>query len=307
MPRQYCTQADLNDSALYIALKPMLNLMTSAGIDKQLFMASQRCDSYCKKRIQAPPTTTVGGTFQVQIGTSAFPLASTIGIDNQPEQLAIIGTGGTQETISFNGVNVTTYTSPYPGTLNLDTPTAFVHNVGEPVTIVYREVMEAGSVSSNDPYSEALLTQASQIALAHAPHINLRNLTRVVWLKNSPIIGISAIEHSYSFNNAFNTIQTSIESINQVDGWYQFNTGTIVMPGGLMRTTYTGGLRLIPEDVKQATICYFADLMQQATNPGNAISVQRGKVRYQYSTGMRPKTPLQEQAEDYLKPYRRRI
>src|SRR5207247_11051866 len=201
------------------------------------------------------------------------------------------------------------FTSPYPGILTLNTPTQFDHSPGDAVVGVYKEVTEAGGVSSSDAFSDSLLTQQAQIARAHMPHINLKNLTRVVWLKNSPIISISGIEHAYSFTNFYQQVTGNVTAQNAHDGWYRFNVGMVVTPEGLIRTTYLGGYTLVPDDVKEAAMYYAADLLHQATNPGNAIEIQRGKVRFKYASGNRAKSPNVEAAEQILKDgkYRRMV
>jgi hypothetical protein len=303
MPRLYLTSAELKESVLGFSMAGPIGALTAAALDKLLFRASERVDGFCKRRIQTIGSTTISGASTITAGSTSLPVVSTLTFDNKDEQAVTIGTGGSQETvlIQSGGVSITAYTSPYPGTLTLDTPTQFNHAVGEAVVGIYKEVTEAGGVSSGDSFSESILTQQAQIAQAHQPAINLRNLTRVVWLRNSPIISISGIEHAYSFLNSYQAVTGNIMIPNAHDGWYRFSSGIVITPEGLMRTTYLGGYLVAPDDVKQATMYYAADLLQQFINPGMAIETRQGKVAFKYATGNRPKSPNVEAAEGILK------
>ncbi len=311
MPRLYLTSAELKEGPLGYSMAGPINALSVAALDKLLFRASERVDGFCKRRLQTIGSTTISGSSTILAGSTSLPVVSTLTFDNKDEQAVTIGTGGTQETIlvQSGGVSVSSFTSPYPGTLTLDTPTQFNHSAGESVVGIYKEVTEAGGVSSGDSFSNSLMTQQAQIAQAHHPHINFNNLTRVVWLRNSPIISISGIEHAYSFINGYQALPGNVTAQNSHDGWYRFNTGLVITPEGLLRTTYLGGYLVVPDDVKQATMHYAADLLQQFINPGGAIETRQGKVAFRYSSGQRAKSPNVETAEDILKQgkYRRMV
>ncbi len=215
---------------------------------------------------------------------------------------------GNQELVQITpgGVQVTNWTSPYAGTITLETPLQFGHSSGASVTYVYREVKTAGKASTGDPYSEALQSQAAQLALAHLPPMHV-GLTRNCYLNHYPIITIRAIEHSYSFDSTYNPIDVQGISIEPTAGFYRFRIGTVITPEGLIRTTYTGGYSVIPDDIKEATMYYLADEMQRMSNPYGAVDVSMGKRRTAY-TLTKGKTPAVQMAEAILDAgYRRRI
>src|SRR6266568_9108848 len=180
MPRLYLTSAELKESVLGYSMSGPINALSAAALDKLLFRSSERVDGFCKRRLQTIGSTTISGSSTIVAGSTSVPVASTLTFDNKDEQAVTIGTGGTQETIlvQSGGVSVSSFTSPYPGTLTLDTPTAFNHAAGESVVGIYKEVTEAGGVSSGDSFSSSLVSQQAQIAQAHQPKINFNNLTR---------------------------------------------------------------------------------------------------------------------------------
>jgi hypothetical protein len=308
MPRLYLTPSEVFEMPLGLApqvqaqMTQMAQLGTGA-LDKLLARASARCDQYCQKRLQAPASTTL--TSSVSAGDTTISVASTLTFDNLSELAVIIGTGGYQETVQITpgGVSVSSWIWPYPGTIILETGLVNGHSSGDTVTLVYKEVTEAGSSSSSDPYTEALQTQAMQLALAHLPPTRTA-LTRTVFLKAYPIISLIAIEHAFSFVNQFNQIDMSIESIVPNEGWYRFSVGTVILREGLMRTTYTGGYQSIPDDIKIATSYYLAEQLSQMFNPFGIQQLTMGKRTQRWNTA-RPKNFLVEQAEDILKKYRR--
>src|SRR5438874_2506649 len=155
MPRLYLSSAELKESVLGYSMAGPINALSAAALDKLLFRASERVDGFCKRRLQTIGSTTISGSSTIVAGSTSLPIVSTLTFDNKDEQAVTIGTGGTQETILIQsgGVSVTSFTSPYPGTLTLDTPTQFNHSVGESVVGIYKEVTEAGGVSSGDSFS----------------------------------------------------------------------------------------------------------------------------------------------------------
>lgn len=303
MPRLYLTPSELNETPLGIGLASSISALTPNVIDKLLARASQSCDSECRRRLQAPGSTTLNQN--ASPGVTQISVASTLTLDNLDEQAVQIGT----ETILIKpgGVTVTTWASPYPGTINLASATQIGHNSGDPVVFLYKETTEAGGSSSSDPYAQAMLTQEAEIAYAHMPSMSQGGLTRVVFLRNYPIISISAIEHAFSFSTQFSSVDTSIEVPVPHDGWYRFQPGSVILREGLMRTTYTGGFQSVPDDIKEATSLYFAVQMRLLANPYGAIEQLLGKRKTRWATSGGDKDPLVEEACRKLKRYKRTV
>lgn len=305
--RLYLTPAELLVSPLYLGISQYLSQLPAGSVDLMLARASERVDRYCQKRLQAPGSSTL--TANALAGATIISVQSTLTLDNLSEQAVRINPGGSNEEtvlIMPGGVSVANspiVDMPYPGTITLASPLSFGHSSGETAQYVYKEVTEAGSSSSSDPYTEALQTQAMQLALAHLPPARTA-LTRVFYTKAFPIINIYGIEHAFSFVNQFNPIDLSIESIVPSEGWVRFNVGTVILREGLMRVTYTGGYSVIPDDVKTACAYYFAEEVQMAVNPFGLQQLTMGKRTQRWNTS-RPKNFLSEQAEDILKKYRR--
>lgn len=306
MPRMYLTPVELNETPLALGLAASISQLGSAGaVDKLLARASLRCDAFVQKRLGAPiATKTIGGS--ANAGDTQIQVASSLNLDDLAENAVIVDAGGVQETVPIKsgGVEVISWTSPYPAKITLDAPLQFSHANGTPVQFVYREVTEAGSSSSSDPYTESLQTQAMQLALAHLPPAR-QALTRVLFVKNYPIIKMHSVDHAFSFTNEFNAVDLTIESIVPNEGWLRFNVGTVLLREGLMRTTYTGGYQEIPDDVKTACSYYFAEEMRRIINPYGLRQSTMGKRTLIWDTSR--KSTLVMEAEDILKRYRRLV
>jgi len=303
MPRLYLTPAEVLETPLGIALAGQLAQLGPGVLDKLLFRVAQRCDSYCRKRLGMPGITTLSAA--VTPGVTSLPVASTLGFDNQTEQAVLLDSGGNQELLPLlpGGVTVTSFTPPYPGILTLAQPVSLAHPQGTPLQGVYYETDEAGRASSSDVYADAF-TQEAQIALAHAPlMIRGMDFTRMVFLKQYPVVQLLRIEHCYSFDNVFEQIDPSTVTINPAAGWYKFRLGTVVLPQGLVRTTYFAGYQVIPDDVKQACLAYLRDELQMFANPYGAISVAMGKRSQNFGRGNL--SPNAAEAEVLLERYRR--
>lgn len=300
---------------LGIALASQISALSTGVVDQMLARASQRCDQYCEKRLQAPGSTTLSAP--ASAGAFTISVASTLTLDNLSEQAIILDNGNSnQETviIQSGGVQVNTpWASPYPGTITLDpsTPLAFSHNSGATVTYCYKEVREAISASQSDPYSEALMSQAAQLALAHLPPVHI-GLTRMVFLKQYPVINVLLLEHCYSFDTTYNVIFNSANPtfngqivVEPTAGFLRFRVGTVVLPQGLCRTTYVAGASVVADDIKEAVSWYIADQFSRLSNPFMATDMTQGKRRqaYQMKDG---KTPATQMAESLLDNYRRR-
>ena len=282
MPRLYVSPSELTTHQLGIVLAQQFSQMQASGIgsiDQALARASQRVDSYAKKRIQSPGATTLTQT--AGAGTSLLTVASTLTFDDKADLAAIVGTGGGQEILPIlpGGVVVTSWSPPYPGTIQLALPLQNTHNSGESLQGCFQETIVARSSSSADRYTENLLSQQAQIAAAHAPPIAQggSNLTRKVFTKQYPIQQIFKAEHAFPFTSTYFLLDVSSLIIEAMSGFYKFQLGTVVLPHGFVRTTYQAGYQAIPDDIKYATMCYLADEMQAFGNPYGVESQTQGK------------------------------
>lgn len=309
--RQYVSPAELNEDPFGIALAPQIAQLATGVLDKLLGKASASVDGECLRRMGSPGITAVG-TGGIASGATLLPLQSTLGIDQLAEQAALIGSGSSHELIPIvaGSVNVTAspFAAPYAGTVTLASPVANAHLFNETVQIVYYEVSTAGSSSSSDIYSEAY-TQQAEIAMAHAPMLARgANLTRIVMLKQYPIQSVSNVEHAYPFSSGFVTLGTSGLNINAAEGWIQLPLGSVVIPDGLVRTTYIAGYNTVPDDIKEATMYYFAAHMVAFFNAMGAHMVATGKHRVQYaSTNGQGDLYWIAQAKAKLKRYKRTV
>jgi hypothetical protein len=302
--RLYLSPTELLLHPVGIALSGPLAQVQASGagaVDLLLMKASQRVDGFCNKRIGAPPATTISGVSSLPPGTVQLPVASTQGFDTKEEQAVYIGTSGTQELIPVLGVVMTSNVAPYPGTLTLASGTAYIHNNGDIVQGVYYEVATAGSAGW-EPYTSTILSQAAQIAEAHAPLIGQSggNLTRRVFLKHYPIIALYQVEHAYPFSNTYGPVPTQGILINTQSGFYRLSLGSVVIPRGFIRTTYTAGYQVPPDDIKDATAYYLADELQIFFNISGAVVNGQGKRRMQFLLPGMKEGVWAQKAEDIL-------
>ena len=314
MPRLYLTPQELDELPLGIALAGTISQLGPGVLDKMLARASMRCDTFCEKRLQAPGNTTL--SLSASAGASSISVASTLTLDNLAEQAAIIDQDNSnQETvlIQTGGVNVTSWQSPYPGTITLDpsTPLQFGHSEGATVNYCYQEVREAITASQSDPYSEALMSQAAQLALAHLPPIHI-GLTRITFTKQYPIIQVFQIYHAYSFDTTYNLIYNNTDPsfngqiiIEPAAGYIRYRVGTVILPQGLNRITYLGGMSSVSDDIKVAVSYLLADDFMRISNPYMATTTTQGKRSqgYQFQQGASPNVAM---AQEILSNYRRR-
>lgn len=312
MARVYLNVAELMVSPLYLGISQYLSQLPAGGVDLLLMRASERADRFCKRRLQAPGSSTL--TANASSGATSISVASTLTLDNLSEQAVRLNPGGGNEetiTIAAGGVTLTNnpiVAMPYPGTITLESPLAFAHSSGEIVQYVYKEVQEAGSASSSDPYTESLQTQAAQLALAHLPPMHT-SLTRVVFLKNYPLTTSNSlinVEHAYSFDNQYMEVDMTGITEFSAEGWYRLRIGQVVIPQGAVRTTYVGGFQTIPDDVKDAVALYFAEMVSLAVNPFFLQQLTMGKRTQRWDTS-KGKTFLAQQAEDILKRYKKTV
>jgi len=303
----YLTPAEVNEMPIGIGLQASLAQLESGVLEKMLARASQRCDTFCRRRLQAPGSTTL--STNAIIGATLIALNSTLTLDELSEQAAIIGTGTTQETVLIapGGVTVSSFTTPYPGIAALLTPLAYAHSSGESVQLVYQEVTvlaEAGN-PSHDSYVEVVETKGIQTSLVSVPPLG-NSLTRTVFLKSFPIISLIGIEYSY-YSTVWNTVDFSNGvSTAAFEGFYEFRVGQIMLREGLIRTTYTAGYEAIPDDIKTACSYYLAEQLEQMINPWGLIQSTMGKrtLKWDYQ---QPRSRLAMQAEDVLQNYRRAV
>lgn len=313
MPRLYLTPQELNEMPLGIALSAQLALLAPGVLDKLLARVSRRVDGYCEKRLQAPGTTTLSAS--ASAGAPSISVTSTLTLDNLAENAVILDSGlGSQETVLIQpgGVSVTSWQSPYPGTLTLATPLQFGHSNGAAVQFVYQEVNETRRASMADPYSEALQSQAAQLALAHLPPVHV-GLNRIQFVNHYPIITVLLVEHAYSFDTTYNLIYQSNSTIyaggiivEPTAGFYRYRVGTVVIPEGFTRTTYIGGYEAIPDDVKLAAAYLLTDELAVFANPYGAVDSSMGKRRQAFTLAQ-GKTPNVQRAEAILEAYRRTV
>lgn len=316
MPRLYLSTNELKELPIGIALASQINQMSAGVLDKLLARVSERADNFCQKRLQAPGSSTLSAP--ASAGATSISVASTLTLDNLAEQAVILDNGlGTQETVLIQpgGVTVTSWTTGvYPGTIALATPLQFSHNNGGSVTYVYQEVGETGRASMSDPYSEALQSQAAQLALAHLPPVHV-GLNRIQFLKNYPIINVLEVDHAYSFDTTYNVIYQSNNStfagqiiIEPTAGFYRYRVGTVVIPEGFTRTTYQAGYETIPDDIKLACANFLAEEMTPFINPWGASSLRQEAVQIGFTRyGKNAASMFVTQAQELLKPYMRMV
>src|SRR6266566_4866071 len=114
MPRLYLTSTELKEGPLGYSMAGPINALSASALDKLLFRASERVDSFCKRRLQTIGSTTISGILTITVGSIFIPVVSTLNFDNKDEQAVTLGSGGNQETILIQsgGVTVTNTDSP---------------------------------------------------------------------------------------------------------------------------------------------------------------------------------------------------
>lgn len=274
----------------------ILRLQALPGaLDILLANASKRVDMYCRKKLVSQPTTAVA-TGGIAAGATSVPVLATLGFDGEQEQAVILGSGGTQEIVPLapGGIAVSSWTSPYPGSLTLAQPTSYAHSAGEAVQGCYQEVSTVGSSGSSDVASESLLqlNQAAQLARAHAPQFDTNNLARLIFLKQYPIGQLFKLEHMLPIDTQYSDLNASQVGIHPSAGYIRLPLGSFVLPEGLFRSTYTAGYQFATDAIQQATALYAADALQKMASMG-AAQMQQGKLRGVYrNTG--------QQASNYV-------
>lgn len=284
MPRMYVTPLDFVTDPLGSALLPQQGQVSATDgafvpngvVERLLWRASARVDKYCKRRLGAPGTTTLGANLSP--GATAIPLTSCIGFDGTPDTVITLGTGSASETLRCEGLVAVTPRDPFPATVNLlsGTATQFAHNQGEPIAESYYEQrrLVGGETTSVDMYYD--FTQQGQIAQMHAPQQAGENV-RKVFLSGYPILSITDVSVVYPWANVADHIgSTSDLSVMNAEGWYQFPIGYFVPPGSFVQTTYRGGWSYLPDDVQQAVIWEAASILALSYNPYGVHSDKSG-------------------------------
>lgn len=273
------------------------------GLDRLLAQATKRVDGHCKKRVCAPGQTSIG-TGGISAGSSVLPVTSTLGIDNGQELAVLLNPGqGNAEILPVvpGGVNVSNNTSPYPGSIQLASPAQYNHAANETVQGLYQEVSTVLSSGSSDVYSESLLelNQAAQLARAHAPQFDTSGLTRVIFVKQYPIVQLFKLEHMLPIDTSYEALDASQVGIHPSAGYLRLPIGSFVLPEGLMRTTYTAGYQFVPDEIQQATALYAADSLQRMMSLG-AAQMQQGKLRGVYRNSNQQYSNYVQEAEKIL-------
>lgn len=306
MPRLYLNPTLFNETAEALTFPVQVARLqaVSGALDQLLARASRRVDLTCKKRVMSPGTTTIATGGGISAGATSVNLTSTLGFDNGQEQAILLNPGGANAEIVPvlpGGVNVTSWISPYPGSLALGTPVQYSHAALEPVQGLYQEVSTVGSSGSSDVYSESLLAlnQAAQLARAHAPQFDTSGLTRVIFLKQYPIIQLYRIEHMLPIDTTYETLDASQVGIQPSAGYLRLPIGSFVLPEGLFRSTYTAGFQYPSDEVQQATALYAADILQNMVTMGASQS-QQGKLRMVIGQSTNSKSKYVQDAEDLL-------
>lgn len=306
MPRLYISTTDFANTleALTFPAQMVRINAISGALDMLLSRASRRVDGFAKKRILAPGQTTIAVGGGISAGATSINVTSTLNFDNGQEQAILINPGGgTAEILPVlpGGVQVSNWASPYPGTLSLGAPTQYSHNAGEVIQGLYQEVSTVGSSGSSDVYSESLLAlnQAAQLARAHAPQFDTSGLTRVIFLKQYPIIQLYRLEHMLPIDTSYEVLDQNQVGIQPSAGYLRLPIGSFVLPEGLIRSTYTAGFQYASEEIQQATALYAADLLQNMVTMGAAQS-QQGKLRLVAGQPTQYKSRYVQAAEEIL-------
>lgn len=300
MPRLYLLpgQFDMFPAALAFAFQVTQLKAIPGAMDQLLARASGRVDSHARKRVGAPKTTTVG-TAGILAGGTLLPVASTLGFDEDAEQAVIIGSGGTQEIIPVEGIDVTEWANPYPGTIRLARPVAYSHSSGQAVQGCYQEISKVGNPGGRD-LEEQAWTDPDQ-----AMHTPMSAGKRTIFLKCYPIIQLYKLEYTLPINAEYTNLGLPGVQIHPSSGYIRLPISSFVVAGGMFRATYTAGFASVPSKIQEATSWYAADDLQSMVSKG-AYEIQSGKSRARYSDGKTAKSIYEQRAEEIInRGYRR--
>lgn len=308
MPRLYLSTTDFQTTAEALTFPAQIIRLqaVSGALDRMLAQATRRVDGFCRKRVVGPPTTTIATGGGISAGATSVNVTSTLGFDNGQETAIFFNPNGANAEIVpvlAGGIVVTTpLASPYPGSIQLAIPTQYAHSAGETVQGLYQEVSTVGSSGSSDVYSESLLelNQAAQLARAHAPQFDTSGLTRVIFVKQYPIVKLFKLEHALPIDSVYSTLDQSQVLAQPSAGYLRLPLGSFVLPEGLIRTTYTAGFANPSDEAQQATALYMADALQNMVTMGASQS-QQGKLRMVVGQSTQYKSKYVQDAEEILK------
>src|SRR6266566_788257 len=124
MPRIYVSANDFVSYPVALAFAGRVAQLQgiTGALDRLLAAASKRVDGACHKKVIAPGTTTIATGGGISAGATSVNLTSTLGLGNGQEEAVILGVGlGSQEIVPIQpgGANVSSWISPYPGTIQL--------------------------------------------------------------------------------------------------------------------------------------------------------------------------------------------
>ncbi len=292
-----------------ITLATQLAALPTGTLDRLLFVASQRCNNFCNRRLQAPQATTVASP-GISAGEKIIPVVSTLGTDNKDEYAVWIGVGGSnQEMVDIVAGGVSPalpLVFPYPGTFQLTTPCIYNHTVGEPVVVVYHEVRRTMSQSGEDIY-EQVVTQQAQIASAHAGGSGdgtgflSADRTKMHWCWQYPLVQMVDMEHAYPYTSEYTKVDIPSLLLEPALSRIRFPVGSFILTNGLLRYHYIAGYQYPSDQMKEATIWYLRDTLQAFINPYAVFSQSLGKRSYTFGSGS--KSPSTNQAECMLSDY----
>ena len=171
--RLYLSAADFAETAMgaYWA-----SVATDIQIARALANASRRVDSLVGYHLGLNGATTLSAP--ASIGDTALQVTSTLGFDAGAEASIQLDAANTLETPNITGVTVSTWGTPYPGTLQLATPLVASHLSGAVVQGFTQDTRIVRGRSSAQSDWDSALTQEAQMAIAHAPHDQGSDLVR---------------------------------------------------------------------------------------------------------------------------------
>jgi len=245
-------------------------------LDRAIFEASSWVQRYCGRKLAAPPATTVGGTAPTAPGSLSIPVASVANID----QLDVAVFTGTAETIEIAGADVTGQGGapyPYPGTLTLTTPTATSHSPGDPIQIYRQERYEIRGRKTGAGTDDGLpFSQEGQVAQMHAPKFGFGVSSRLIFLREYPVLSLFAAFETLPWSNAETTVSLQAIYLAKEEGWYRLPVGFYNPQATMWRTQYAAGFCAGPDDHRDAVHHVVAAKLAQSDNPLGATSIRSG-------------------------------
>lgn len=300
--RLYLSLADFTDTAIGTYWTSKLGATTIA---RSLARGSRAADTIIRGHLGQPGVTTLAAS--VSPGATTLSLASVVNIDGGD----VVDLGGGQERIQVSGVQVTSWTAPYPGIVTLMTPTSNGYSSGAAVQGMYRERWSARGGSTNTMELSGPLTQEGQTAQAHAPEAGYTDLVRTIFLGATPVSQLETVAVVYRFGGTPVYLTTVNLALNVLQGWYRLPLGMYVPQGSDIETTYLGGYGFLPDDAQQAVGLLAADDLA-TSNPMLALGFTQTKTADQAVSAVIVRDPsgkslLRARAEAYLTAYTRLV